>query len=293
MNGRGVLRRVAALAAALAVVAAAAEPPAVAGRTFGPPERVTILGYEGDAMEPFVTRDGRYLLFNNRNDPGVDTNLHFARRVDDLTFAYGGEVAGTSSPALDAVPSVDRDGWIYFISTRSYASTRATLYRARLRDGQVGGLELLRGVAPRRPGIVTFDAEVSADGNTLFIVDGLFTGGSAPRSADIAIAVRDGKAFHRRPSSTVLLAEVNVGGLNYAPAVSGDLLELFFTRAAPGRAPAVWRAVRRRADEPFGVPEPVAAITGFAEAPALSADGRALYYHKLEGGRFAIFRVAR
>jgi hypothetical protein len=45
-------------------------------------------------MEPFVSRDGKFLLFNNSNDPGNDTNLHFARGVDDLHWTYGG-----SSPA--------------------------------------------------------------------------------------------------------------------------------------------------------------------------------------------------
>src|ERR671926_14237 len=35
---------------------------------FGTPQRVTIRGYDGEAMEPFITRDGRYLFFNNRND---------------------------------------------------------------------------------------------------------------------------------------------------------------------------------------------------------------------------------
>jgi len=29
---------------------------------FSGPERVAIHGYSGDAMEPFITRDGRYLL---------------------------------------------------------------------------------------------------------------------------------------------------------------------------------------------------------------------------------------
>jgi hypothetical protein len=35
---------------------------------FHKPEDVAINGYQGDAMEPFLTRDGRYLLFNNRNE---------------------------------------------------------------------------------------------------------------------------------------------------------------------------------------------------------------------------------
>jgi hypothetical protein len=55
------------------------------------PERVTIRGYKGEAMEPFITRDGRYLFFNNLNDPAVNTNLYYAERVDDLTFEFRGE----------------------------------------------------------------------------------------------------------------------------------------------------------------------------------------------------------
>ena len=76
-------------------------------RAFGAPQRVTIRGYDGDAMEPFITKDGRYLLFNNRNDPRTNTNLHFAARVDDLTFQYRGEIGGVNTPVLEGVPSLE------------------------------------------------------------------------------------------------------------------------------------------------------------------------------------------
>src|SRR5271165_5762887 len=59
---------------------------------FGAPQRVTIRGYDGHSMEPFLTRDGRYLMFNNLNDPKENTNLHYAERKDDLTFEYKGEI---------------------------------------------------------------------------------------------------------------------------------------------------------------------------------------------------------
>ncbi len=57
---------------------------------FANPQRVTIQGYNDHAMEPFITRDGRYLLFNNLNQPSVNTNLHYAERIDDVTFEYMG-----------------------------------------------------------------------------------------------------------------------------------------------------------------------------------------------------------
>ena len=125
-------------------------------RAFGNPQRVTIRGYDGDAMEPFITKDGRFLLFNNRNDPRINTNLHFAARVEDLTFDYRGEIAGVNTAALEGVPSVDRSGHLFFISTRSYKETLSTLYRGRWNDGEVSDVRAGGGrlSAPARDGDV-------------------------------------------------------------------------------------------------------------------------------------------
>ena len=275
-------------------LAACAPPkaPEVEYRGFRAPERVAIRGYGGDAMEPFIARDGRYLFFNNRNDPKIDTNLHYAERVDDLTFDYRGEVKGANSTALDGVASMDRAGNFFFISTRSYAQSLSTLYRGRFANGAVSGDELVPGVSLGKRGMVIFDAEVSPGGEVLFIVDGEFTGGPHPKSADIIVTVREGAGFRRHPASAGFMRNVNTAALEYAPAISADLLELFFTRAAGANA-AIYRSARRNRDEPFGVPERVAAITGFVEAPSLSADGRSLYYHRLDGNRFVIYRVSR
>lgn len=290
------------MAAALALAACGAQQKADAVaalpeyRAFGHPQRVEIRGYQGDAMEPFITKDGRYLLFNNRNDPKIDTRLLFAERVDDLTFDYRGELEGANTSALEGVPSMDRHGNLFFVSTRSYAETLSTIYRGRFGQGRVSGIELVAGISLRQRGMVTFDAEVSADGSTLFVADGRFAGGHVPETADIDIAVRDGAGFRRLPGARDLLRNVNTAALEYAPAVSGDLLELFFTRLeGSGRSPrsAILRAVRPSAGAPFGAPQRLASITGFVEAPALSGDGRSLYYHRLDGGRFVILRVAR
>ena len=263
---------------------------------FHDPQRVTIRGYAGDAMEPFVTGDGKWLLFNNSNDPAVNTNLHYAARVDGLTFAYRGEITGVNTPALEGVPSMDRDGNLYFVSTRSYADTFSTIYRGRFRDGKVFQVALVPGVSLRRPGIVNFDAEISADGNTLYVVDGDFSGVPRPSAARIVIATRKGEGFRRDPGSAAILKNVNTNGLVYAPSVSADGLELFFTRVpglTAGVPPTIYRAARKSQSSPFGPPQQVAAITGFTEGPTLGADGHALYYHKRENGRFVLYRVTR
>ena len=206
-------------------------------------------------MEPFITRDGRYLFFNNRNDPRVDTNLHYAERVDDATFDYRGELRGANSPALDGAVS------------RPLPRRRGERGRARAR-------------------------RVAAARRLAHLRCGDLVGGALPKSADIAVAVRDGAGFRRHPASAEFMRNVNTAALEYAPAISADLLELFFTRATAS-GPVIYRSHRPNRDVPFGVAERVAVISGFVEGPTLSADGRSLYYHKLEGQHYVIYRVTR
>jgi hypothetical protein len=263
---------------------------------FQKPEHVTIVNYTDDAMEPFLTHDGRFLLFNNRNDPAVNTNLHYAERIDDLHFAYRGEIRGVNTSALEAVPSVSCGGDLYFVSTRSYQQTFSTIDRARVAEGTAGGIEIVPGISRRTPGWVNFDAEVSADGQTLYAVDGRFGAAGGPFSAAIFIAHKRDGAFERAAGSNDLLRLVNTNDLAYAPAVSSDGLELFFTRVHEIRAdaePRIWRSIRRTVGEPFAAPQLVSAIAGFAEAPTLSPDGLSLYYHARVIGRFSIMRVTR
>lgn len=265
-------------------------------RSFAQPQPVTIAGYDGDAMEPFITRDGRYLLFNNSNDPRVDTNLHWAERVDDLHFRYLGLIPQVNSPSLDGVPTASADGTLYFVSTRSYEKTLATVYTTSLSDSASAGVALVEGVSPRIPGIVNFDVEVTADGTELLLVDGRFEAGKPlPQAADFVVAHRRDGAFVRDPASVEVFARVNTGALEYAAALSADHCELFFTRADPaaGVAPRIYRAERASAAAPFGDPQLVVAADGFVEAPAFDADGSALYFHRQLGQHFAIWRMAR
>jgi Tol biopolymer transport system component len=259
---------------------------------FQNPQRVTIEGYDGDAMEPFLSRDGKYLFFNNRNEPSVNTNLHWAERIDDLHFKYRGELQGVNTPALDGVPSMDREGNFYFVSNRSYDQTASTLYRAKFADGAVTGVELVPGVSLAKPGIVNFDAEISADGNTLYFVESQFNFFRQPESARILIARRSGNTFVRDPASASIMQAINGDGLNYAPATSASECEIFFTRAGP-QGPAIYMAKRADKTQPFQKPLRLSAMTGFVEGPTLSPDEQSLYYHKKENGHLVLYRVTR
>lgn len=263
---------------------------------FTEPQRVAIIGWDLDAMEPFLTRDGRWLLFNNSNDPAIDTNLHFAERVDDATFLYRGEIGGVNTAALEGVASMDLEGTLYFVSTRSYGSTLSTIYRGRFSEGEMSGIEIVAGISPLEPGLVNFDAEISPDGERLTFVDGKFSGSSFPDAADLVIASRtDGSTFERLSDESIL-ANVNTDDLEYAPAMSADGRELFFTRLElEDGTPTfgIWRSWRSSIDQPFGLPSRIRSISGFVEAPALSPDERSLYFHKREDSRFVIYRVTR
>jgi hypothetical protein len=259
---------------------------------FTNPMLVTILGYDSDSMEPFLSRDGSILCFNNSNS-SPDTNLFWAERIDDLTFQFEGEIAGVNSTALDGVASMDNANNFYFVSTRSYPITLSTIYRGVFSAGTVTGVALVPGVSRNQAGIVNFDADISADGNTLYFVDGVFgMGGGVPQSTKVVLARRSGNGFVRDRKSAKLLHSLNKPGLNYAIATSASELEIFFTHF-DGTSPAIYTASRRSTSKPFGKASKIQAITGFVEAATISPDGKSLYYHKNDNGVFHIYRVTR
>jgi Tol biopolymer transport system component len=268
-------------------------PPQPQSADFANPQRVTILGYSDHAMEPSLSRDGRYLFFNNSNDPAVNTNLHWAERVNDPTFQYRGEIGGVNTSALEGVASMDRNNVFYFISTRSYNQTLSTVYRGTFANGALSMVEIVPGVSVLTPGMVNFDAEISPDGNTLYFVDSQFSADGRPQTADILIAERTGTNFTRIPNGAAIMQQINTANaLEYAPAISASGLEIFFTRLEEN-TPAIYTATRPNTSAAFDTPKKVQAITGFVEGPTLSPDEKSLYYHKNENNLFVIYWVTR
>jgi len=265
---------------------------------FAEPQAVSIGGYSGSAMEPFVSADGEYLLFNTSNVAPNIASLHLATRVSATSFEYQGELPGegVNEPGfLSGTPSMDLQGDLYFISTRSYFPTLSTVFAGQFSAGQVTGVHQLTSVSSGTPGLVDFDVSVSPDGDTLYVSIGDFLAGAGPTSASITMFDKLGASFVADPQSAYFMRSVNKAGeLDYAPTVSSNGLEIFFTRVKPAKGPpAIYRASRKKLTKPFGAVQRVAAISGFAEAPSLSADGSTLYYHELVGSRFEIESVTR
>lgn len=270
---------------------------------FGEPKRVKIVGYHGHAMEPFISRDGAYLFFNNLNDPSVNTNLYYAKRVDALTFRFAGEVVGANTKALEGVATMDTRNQFCFVSTREYARTLSTLFCGVFSDGKLDkihqiGETLSKKLAPW----FNMDVELNADGDTLYYTENEWDSTVGfPRSSNIHVALRENGKFRRARNSSMLMKNINTDELEYAASISNDGLELYFTRAAVSTAGdkvvgarfRILVAKRNHIDEPFGPPRMIASVTGFVEAPTVTADGTALYYHRRDGERFHIYRVAR
>ena len=265
---------------------------------FSDPEIVTIIDYSDDVMEPFISRDGTYLFFNNAGGP-TDKDLFYATFVDDTTFQFQGAITDINTAAVDGAPTMDDTNTFYYVSTANYdpPTTYDTLYVGTWNGSTVTGSTPLTGLANTTPGFLNFDIEVSPDGYTLYFNDGDFTGGTGfPDAADIVIAVDSGSGFVRDPNSAIIMANVNTDNLEYAPAISADGLELFFTCLDLCTMEArIYRAARSNNNSAFGTPQLVSSIDGFAEGPTFSPDEKSLYYHRLNTStnQFEIYRVTR
>lgn len=267
------------------------------------PEPVSINGYDGSAMEPFLSPDGHYLFFNNENDPRVNTNLHFAERTGKLSFRYLGELPGVNSDALDAVASMDAAGHFYFTTTRDYAHTMNSIYAGDFDGKGVRNVHPVLGdISPRTPGTINMDVGISPDGKAMYISRAvILPGASAPKSSDLTVARLIDGAYRIDPDSERIMKNINTDALEYAPAISADGLELYFTRAsqlmagleAPGARLRILVATRSSTDEAFGEPRRLTALTGFVEAPTISLDGKEMFYHKKVGKNFVIYRAER
>lgn len=281
------------LAASILPIRFAREP---ASDLYIDPEPVEIAGYAGDAMEPFISPDGRFLFFNNSNGRSVDTNLHFAERTGKLSFRYRGELPGVNSKTLDAVPSIDTAGHFYFTTTREYLQTRKATYTGDFDGKQVANVRAVPGdLNPSKFGLINMDVGASPDGETLYISRARFLPPLPlpPIASDILVArLKDG-AFFIDPKGAGIMKKINTRALEYAPAASADGLELYFTRAGIPGGMRIMVSTRSEADAPFGEPRALRALSGYVEAPSISLDRQELFFHKKIGGTFRIFRARR
>ena len=264
---------------------------------FGSPQLVTVQGYDGQIMEPFLSRDGNTLFFNNLNNPSVDTNLHWSTRISNTLFEYQGELQGVATESLEGVPTMDQNNTMFYVYTGDYFQTLQSIYRGNYSQGSLSDISVVENLSLNEPGWLNFDVEVSNDGQSLYFVDGLYDENGGPRQANFSIARKNGNEFQRDPNSATILANINTDDLEYAAAISKDELELCFTRIigaiSVNSEAHIYIASRTATNLPFSEPQEITEITGFVEGPTFSADDNGLYYHKKENEDFVLYYIEK
>ena len=262
--------------------------------SFGHEIDVSINGLTFDAMEPFISPDGNYLFFNNIND-GVDTKLFYATKINDSTFTSVVELTGTTQTAeyhLDAVADMDSNGNFYWTSTRDYPEELDNLFYGIFNSGNVSDIERVRGDFNMNiPGWLIMDHGISLDGQFLYFNNARFDDQNCigPCETRLGIAQKvNATTFNTLPNSTTILQNINDDDyVYYAPCISSDNLELYYTRYLKGPITAntvleVCVAVRKNVVDSFSIPKVLFSetISDLIEAPTLTTDKNIIYYHK-------------
>lgn len=264
---------------------------------FGPAQPVAVIGYDGQLMEPFISRDGSILFFNNRHGDNGSADLHWATKISSLEFDYQGKVSGANTEGFEGAATLDSDNNLYFVSTHDYENTLRSVYSGQFQDGTITAKQAVEDISLNQPGWVNFDVEVSADGTNLYLADGLYDANGGPYEADLFIATKTGDTFTRVTDSELILQHVNTDFLEYAACISSDELELFFTRLKsvfdPNPVSQILVSRRNSTGESFGEPQLIAELDGFVEGATLTPDNMGFYYHKKVNDNFELYFRAR
>ena len=261
--------------------------------TFGNEINVTINSLTFDAMEPFISSNGNYLFFNNIND-GINTKLYYATRVNDSTFNFVGELSGanqTISPHLDAVADMDMNGNFYWTSTRNYPTELNNLFHGTFNAGTITNIERVQGdFNMNTPGWLVMDHGISLDGQFLYFNNARFDDSSClgPCETTLGIAEKiNSNTFNITSNSSAILQNINDPNyIYYAPCISSDNLELYYTRYLKNVTAStvfdVCVAVRKNDTSIFSEPKVLFSknISSLVEAPTLTTNKKIMYYHE-------------
>ena len=261
---------------------------------FGSEIEVVINCLTFDAMEPFISPDGNYLFFNNLND-GINTKLYYATKINDSTFTYIGELTGanqSTTPHLDAVADMDVNGNFYWTSTRDYPNELNNLFHGTFNAGNISDIERVQGdFNMNTPGWLIMDHGISLDGQYLYFINTRFDDENCqgPCETTIGVAQRDDPStFSALSNSASILQNINdTNYIYYAPFISSDNLELYFTRYLKGQITSstvfeICVAVRSNSSSEFSIPVVLFSeiISNLIEAPTLTVDKNIIYYHQ-------------
>jgi len=261
--------------------------------------------------EPFVSRDGRFLFFNTHKLEN-NKDLHYAEMLKG-TWYYRGEIGPdiNTKKKVEGNPSMDSSYNFYYVHSGSkhmihvgvFDPASGVLVNVRefdavpAKDVRLFGQKLSgnMGVEVSSGGRAVFFSRATWDLNGISL--GIIIGSDL-----LLVERRNGRYVYDESYARSIFRNINTDEIEYAASISNSGLELFYTslrRAdfGPGKVARsrIMRATRRSVDHPFDRPEPILAIGNqhFVEGPAITPDGRTLYYHKLKGRKFRLYKVTR
>lgn len=284
------------------------EDPASNTIVYSNPVQITINGYTSHAMEPFISPDGNTLFFNSIND-GNNTKIYYATKVNSTTFTFQGELDGANesqAAQLNAVADLDALNNFYWTSVRDYPARIDNLHHGTYTNGAVYDIGRVQGdFYNTNPGWLVMDHGISHDGQFLYYNNARFdeTNCMGPCETFLGIAKwTSPKNFMKTADSYDILQNINDSNyIYYAPCITTDNLELYYTRYAKGAVTAntlaeICVATRTADTEVFSQPTVLFSNTignGIIEAPTLTTDKQLMYYHQKVNGLHVIMMRIR
>jgi len=233
----------------------------------------------GETQGPWESSDGLTLYFtsNRAGGQGSASIWQATRATLDDPFTNPTNIAATNSSSRDFAPRISYDGLtLLFTSKRpgvgngdTWQSTRASI------NDPFGAPTLVPNVNS-----VADDggASLSMDGLTMYFFS---RRGGGQGQYDLYEATRP--TINDDFGTPVNMGTgVNGPDLDYAPTVTSDGLTMYYVSERSGSLgpSSIWKSTRTSVNDPFGAPSLVPNVNSISrdEAPAISADGKRLYF---------------
>ena len=187
---------------------------------------------------------------------------------------------------------MDANGNFYWTSTRDYPAELDNLFYGVFNAGKVTGIARVRGDFNMNiPGWLIMDHGISLDGQFLYFNNARFDDQNCigPCETQLGVAQKvNATTFNTLPDSETILQNINDADyVYYAPCISSDNLELYYTRYLKGPITTstvleICVAIRKNAQDSFSIPKVLFSetISDLIEAPTLTVDKNIIYYHK-------------
>ena len=184
------------------------------------------------------------------------------------------------------------NGNFYWTSTRNYPNELNTLFRGNFSLGTVNDIGRVQGdFNMNTAGWLIMDHGISLDGQFLYFNNARFddTNCQGPCETQLGIAQKNNDStFSTLSNSASILQNINDQNyIYYAPCISRDNLELYYTRYLKGQITPntvfeICVAIRSDSSSEFSIPTVLFSetISTLIEAPTLTVDKSILYYHR-------------